>query len=94
MGVWARAALVAVLAAAMTQWPYATCGRGLAFYLAATGVVLVAAVWAAYASWRRRMGVAHIAAIVLVFSGLALGAYHVLPRLGYGPVEATWRCIG
>ncbi|HUG39429.1 MAG TPA: hypothetical protein VMM12_03035 [Longimicrobiales bacterium] len=93
-GVWARVALVTVLAIGLTQWPYAICGFPLAGYLAAVVVALVAGVWAGHAAWRTRMGLAHIVAIILLFAGAALGARQVLPRLGYAPVETAWRCPG
>ncbi len=91
-GVWGRAVLVAVLATAMMTWPYRMCGLHLAAYFAGTAVLLVAGVWAAHAAWRRRMGLAHVLAIVLIFVGTALAAGQVLPRLVYAPVETTWGC--
>lgn len=91
-GVWGRVALVALLTAAVTQWPYRLCGFPLAGYLAAVTVVLVAAGWAAHASWRRRMGIAHIIAIVLIMAGATLTAMQILPRFGYAAVEMAWRC--
>lgn len=93
LGVWLRVGLGAVLAAAMTQWPYPLCGLPLAGYFAALALVAVAGGWAGYASWRRRMGMAHILAIGLVFLGLGLVALQLLPLLGYTPVlTASWTC--
>lgn len=92
LGVWLRVILGTVLAAAMTQWPYPLCGLPLAGYFAALAVVMIAGGWAGYASWRRRMGLAHIVAIGLVFTGLSLAALQVLPRIGYGPVAMAWPC--
>lgn len=94
LGVWGRVGLGAVLAGALTQWPYQTCGLPLVGYLAAVMIVLAVGVWAGYASWRRRMGLAHLIAIALVFAAAALTAHQVLPRFGYAPVEVTWRCPG
>ncbi len=91
---WGRAALGALLAGAMTQWPYAYCGLPLAGYLIGVLMVLVTGVWAAHNAWRTRMARAHVLAIVIVFTGLALGANQLLPRLGYGGLEAAWRCTG
>jgi hypothetical protein len=91
-GVWARVALVVVLTVAMTQWPYRSCGWPLVGYMAGLLVLLVAGVWAGYASWRRRMGLAHIASVVLVFAATALAAGQVLPRIGYAAVQMAWRC--
>jgi uncharacterized membrane protein YoaK (UPF0700 family) len=90
--VWGRLVLATLLAAALTQWPYPQCGFPLALYLAAVVMLLVAAVWAAHSAWLARSGRAHVVAIVLLFAGAALAAEQVLPRLGYSPVEVTWRC--
>lgn len=92
LGVWGRLVLATLLAAALTQWPYPRCGFPLALYLAAVGMLLVAAVWAAHSAWQARSGRAHVVAIILLFAGAALAATQVLPRLGYSPVEVTWRC--
>lgn len=92
--VWGRAALGAVLAGAMTQWPYAYCGLSLAAYFVAVVMVLVTGVWAANDAWRARMGRAHVLAIGIVFVGLVLGANQLLPRMGYGGLDAAWRCLG
>lgn len=92
--VWGRAALGAVLAGALTQWPYEVCGFPLAGYLIAVLLVLVTAGWAAYDAWRVRMGRAHIIAIGTLLAGFALGALELLPRLGYAGLDVAWRCIG
>lgn len=81
------------LAVAMTQWPYAhACGFALAGYLAALAGVFVAGAWAAHGAWRARMGFAHLAALAILFASAALAADQVMPRMGYSPVEVTWRC--
>jgi hypothetical protein len=93
LSVWGRVALSLLLVLAMTQWPYAhACGFPLAAYLIAVAVVLAAGVWAAHAAWRAYIGLAHIAALVVFFLGTFLVANQVMPRLGYAPVEVTWRC--
>jgi len=92
LGVWSRVTLGAVLAGAMTQWPYAVCGLPLIGYLVGAAMVLVAGGWAALVAWHARMGRAHVLAITLIFAGSALVAHQVLPRLGYAPVETHWRC--
>lgn len=92
-GVWARVGLGVVLAGALTQWPYeTTCGLPLAAYLAAVAMALLTGVWAAHASWRRRIGPAHVLAILVVFGAVALAAHQTLPRLGYMSVGVAWRC--
>ena len=92
--VWARVGLGALLAGAMTQWPYAVCGLPLAFYLLGTAMVLVMGLWGARDAWRTRMATAHVLAIALLFAGTALAAHQILTRVGYTAVEATWRCTG
>ncbi len=91
-GVWARVALVALLTGAMTQWPYRSCGWSLVGYLGGVLVLLIGGVWAGYASWRRRMGVAHIGSVLLLFAAIALAAGQILPRVGYAAVKLAWRC--
>lgn len=94
MGVWGRVILGAVLAGALTQWPYAFCDLPLAGYLLGTILVMVTGVWAAHGAWRTRMATAHAFAIGLLFIGAALTAHQVLTRVGYAAVEAAWRCTG
>lgn len=92
-GVWARAALGVLLGVALIQWPYGdACGPGLTLKVAAVGVLVVAGVWAAVGSWRRRMAAAHIVALLITAWGLGLLAHEVLPRTGYWPDPAAWRC--
>jgi hypothetical protein len=92
-GVWARIALGALLGAALTQWPYAaSCGAGLGLKVAATAVVAIAGIWAANSSWRRRMAAAHITALLIIASGLALLTHEVLPRTPYWSDPAPWLC--
>lgn len=90
-GVWSRLAAGVALAAGMTQWPYGACGIGLAGYVAAAVMLIIAAAWAARASWRRRMGFPHVLAIQLLLVGAALLAWPLLPHL-YLP-SAVWRCV-
>lgn len=91
--VWAPLAAGVTLVIGMTQWPFSHgCGLGLAGYLAATGAVFVTGAWAAHASWRGRMGFAHLVALVIMFASAGLAALQVLPRMGYSPVEVAWRC--
>jgi hypothetical protein len=92
-GVWARVALAALLGAALTQWPYpSSCGVGLGLKIAATGVVAIAGGWAAARSWRRRMAVAHITALLILAWGLALLTHDVMPRTRYWYETAAWVC--
>jgi len=93
VGVWSVVGSGIVLGVALTQWPYAAaCGFPLFGYLATVLVVLVIAGWAFIVSWRHRMEVAHITALVMGFWGVLLGAEQILPRIGYAADEATWMC--
>jgi hypothetical protein len=93
LGVWVRVGLTAVLALALTQWPFAqACGLGLAAYLAAVGVVLVSGVWGAVSSWRLRLPKTHALALLTLLGGMTLVALEVLPRIGYAGTTLTWTC--
>jgi hypothetical protein len=93
LSVWTRVLLGVVLAGAMTQWPYGKqCGTPLFLYTGASAVVGLAGFWAAASSWRRRMGLAHVVALLVTLWGLILVAAIVLPRIGYARAEATWLC--
>ena len=93
LGVWVRVGLTAVLALALTQWPFAqACGLGLAGYLAAVGVVLVSGVWGAVSTWRLRLPKTHVLALLTLLGGVTLVALEVLPRIGYAGTMLTWTC--
>lgn len=93
LGTWVRLLFAVVLAGAMSQWPYQhACGLPLFLYLGAAGITVVAGVWAASATWRRRMPLLHVAALLATLWGLALTAAAVLPRIGYAKAEAGWFC--
>ena len=90
---WLKAGLGALLAAAMTQWPYAhRCGLGTLLYLGAAGMVVLAGIWSAASSWRRRSAAAHVISIGVIFAGLALAALEVAPRIGYARTALPWMC--
>ena len=90
---WTQVILGGLLAVGMTQWPYAHgCGIKLFFYVGAAGLVVVAGLWGALSSWRRRMGLAHSLAMLVILTGLVLLAREVLPRVGYAKQAATWMC--
>jgi hypothetical protein len=93
-GVWARVMLGMLLGVALTQWPYPhACDKPLILYLVAIATVMVAGLWGARASWRSRMGFAHIIALGTILWGLTLSAQEVLPRVGYAKVRMSWRCV-
>lgn len=93
LGTWLQVILGGLLAVGMTQWPYDHgCGIRLFLYLGAAGVVIVAGLWGALSSWRRRMGLAHTVALLVTLSGLVLVAHEVLPRVGYAKEALSWMC--
>lgn len=90
---WTQVLLGGLLAVGMTQWPYSHgCGIKLFLYLGAAGLVVVAGLWGSLSSWRRRMGLAHSLAMLVVLTGLILVAREVLPRAGYAKQASTWMC--
>jgi hypothetical protein len=93
----ARLSLAVLVGVAILFWPYsARCGAGLAAYLGAVGVVILAGAWSAIWTWRHRTARAHVLSLLIVVWGLVLGAMEVLPRAGYAiPTPehpAAWRC--
>ncbi len=90
---WAKAGLGVLLAAAMTQWPYEhRCGLGAVLDLGAAGMVVLAGLWGAISSWRRRSAGAHVLSLGVILAGLVLVALEVAPRIGYAKVELPWMC--
>jgi hypothetical protein len=90
---WLQVLLGGALAVGMTQWPYAhACGLQLFLYLGAAGVVVLAGVWGAVSSWRRRMGLAHTVALLVLLWGGLLVARETLPRVGYARQALEWTC--
>ncbi|HSM15916.1 MAG TPA: hypothetical protein VK845_02820 [Gemmatimonadales bacterium] len=93
LSVWTRVGLTAILAVALTQWPFAmACGVGLYGYLAAVGVVVGSSLWGLVSTWGRRLPKAHILALLSLLTGLTLLALEVLPRLGYARHVLAWTC--
>lgn len=92
-GAWARALAGAVLAGAMTQWPYAhACGGALLLYTLAAATVVVTGVWGGVATWRSRLAAAHVLSLVVTGWGIGLVAAVVLPRIGYAAEQLAWWC--
>ncbi len=90
---WAKAGLGVLLAVAMTQWPYAhRCGLGAVLYLGAAAMVVLAGLWSAVSSWRRRSAGAHLISLGVILAGLTLVALEVAPRVGYAKVDLPWMC--
>jgi hypothetical protein len=93
IGTWARVLLALTLGVMMAAWPYLqTCGLPLIGYLGAVGIVVLAGGWAAVASWRHRVALAHMVSLVLLLYGMMLVLAELLPRTGYAVRQATWQC--
>ena len=94
LGTWVRVLLgVGVAVAVGFSWPYAhVCGVPLYGYLAASLGVALVGFWGAVASWKSRMGLAHLMAILATLTGLLLAGKVVLDRSGYPKVPSTWSC--
>ena len=96
-GVFLRLTLTVALGVGMVFWPYsARCGLGLAGYLAATTVLVVAGGWSAIWTWRHRTARGHMLSLLLLLWGLVLTGIDVLPRVGYAKPTANhpafWAC--
>jgi hypothetical protein len=91
---WVKVLLgVGVAAAVGVSWPYAhVCGVPLYGYLAASGGVVLVGAWGAVASWKSRMPLAHILALLATLAGAVLAGKVVLDRTSYPKVPSTWRC--
>jgi hypothetical protein len=94
LGTWAKVALGVLVGVGVTPgvWPYTHgCGLRLIFYLVGVAALIAAGVWAGVSSWRRRLGVAHVIAQVLIVWGAILATHELLPRVGTGGT-AVWLC--
>lgn len=96
---WGKVLVAVGAAAGLMVWPWpARCGVPLVGFTAATGGVALLGLWSAVGTWRHRLGLAHVASLLVAAWGLALGAREVLPRVGYAipTVErtASWSCDG
>ena len=93
LSTWFRVGLGVVLGLGMVMWPYShVCGLKLILYMVGSLAVVVAGVWGSLASWKRRMGLAHLLSLGLLLWGLALAAGVVLPRIGYARTAGIWFC--
>ncbi|NCW44886.1 MAG: hypothetical protein EBV77_05265, partial [Gemmatimonadaceae bacterium] len=72
---WLKLLVAVGAAAGLMYWPWPVrCGAPLIGFTAATGGVAVLGVWSAVGSWRHRLGLAHVASLLVTVWGLALGA--------------------
>src|SRR5207245_2867657 len=95
LATWAKVALGVLIAVGVTPgvWPYSHgCGLRLIFYLVGVATVIATGLWASIASWRRRMGVAHVVSQILIVWGVLLMTREVLPRVGDAKVASLWLC--
>ena len=67
-------------------------------FTAATGGVALLGLWSAVGTWRHRLGLAHVASLLVTLWGAVLGAREVLPRVGYAIPSleraGQWTCEG
>lgn len=96
---WLKVAVAVSAAAGLMFWPWpARCGPALIGFTAATGAVAVLGAWSAVGTWKHRLGLAHLASLLVVMWGLVLGARELLPRVGYAIPTADrtagWSCEG
>ena len=94
---WLKVTIAIAAAAGLMYWPWpARCGLPLIGFTTATGGVALLGLWSAVGTWRHRLGLAHVASLLVLVWGLALGAREVLPRVGYAiptPTRAAgWSC--
>ena len=91
---WVKVLLgVGVAAAVGLAWPYPhVCGVPLYGYLAAAGGVVLVGLWGAVASWKSRMPLAHILALLATLAGAVLAGKVLLDRTDYPKQPATWSC--
>ena len=94
VGTWAKVALGVLVGIGIAPgvWPYSHgCGLRLIFYLLGATTVIAAGLWASLASWKRRLGFAHVVSQILIVWGILLVTREVLPRVG-ARAEALWLC--
>ena len=94
LGTWVKVLLgTGVTAAVAFYWPYAhACGLSLYGYVAAAAGAMLVGLWGVVATWKSRMGLAHLLALLSMLLGAALVAKTVLDRTGYPKTPSTWSC--
>jgi hypothetical protein len=93
LGAWGRVFLGLALGVMMAVWPYSrSCGLPLLGYLGAILIVMLSGLWAAAASWKYRVALAHVVALVVLLYGMTLTVAELLPRTGYAVDHASWEC--
>src|SRR2546429_3582948 len=85
LATWVKVVLGVLVAVGVTPgvWPYSHgCGLRLIFYLVGVATGVATGLWASGASWRRRMGLAHVVSQILVVWGVLLVAREGRPGVG------------
>lgn len=96
---WLKVLLAVGAAASLMFWPWpARCGIPILGFTAATSGVALLGVWSAVGTWKHRLGLAHLASLLVTVWALLLGAREVMPRMGYAiPTlerPGQWTCDG
>ncbi|OLC04932.1 MAG: hypothetical protein AUH78_27050 [Gemmatimonadetes bacterium 13_1_40CM_4_69_8] len=94
LGAWVKVGLGVLVGIGIAPgvWPYTHgCGLRLIFYLLGVSTVIATGLWASVASWRRRLGFAHVVSQILIIWGVLLLTREVLPRVG-PTAAALWLC--
>lgn len=94
---WVKVSIAVAAAAGLMFWPWpARCGPPLLGFTAATAGVALLGVWSAIGTWKHRLGLAHVASLLVIVWGMFLGAREILPRVGYAVPSVTrsagWSC--
>jgi len=96
---WVKVSIAVAAAAGLMFWPWpARCGPPLLGFTAATVGVALLGIWSAIGTWKHRLGLAHVASLLVIVWGMFLGAREILPRVGYAVPSVTrsagWSCDG
>ena len=94
---WIQVFIAVGAAAGLMFWPWpGRCGWPLVGFTAASGGVALLGMWSAIGTWRHRLGIAHVASLLVFVWGMLLSAREVLPRIGYAFPTAErgvgWAC--
>jgi hypothetical protein len=96
IGIWARLALVAILALSLFWWPYGhSCGFPLVAFLLSNSMVIVGGTALVLRGWRDRVAWLFSASALCIVVAWTVMALHILPRLGYssaGGARVAWTC--
>jgi hypothetical protein len=92
-GIWIRTLLALALAFGLWVWPWTRfCGLNLYWFLGATTVLALAAIWVMIVGWKGRSALAHLLGFLMFGFAVWLGAAEILPRVGYAKLHRVWAC--